>query len=430
MFSLTYNLLLLIGTAVSLPFIVVGALTIKKRQKTLLKRLGIGFLQHGFARKPIWLHAISVGEMLSAVPLAQSIKNRFPDYPLVVSASTHTGFEIAKKRLAKTCDALFLFPYDLIWSVKRVIKGTDPAVFILFESDIWPNCLFEMKKRGIPTILVNGRVSPGSFKRYAKIAFFMRWVLSNLSWLCMQTQKDADRFAEIGALRERIEVTGNIKFDLPLETMPAAERMKLKKSLGIAHNSTIFLAGSTHTGEEELLVHPLKELKQRFPELMILIVPRHPQRAASIKTVSAEAGLAATLKTTLNNASRSTPPDVIIVDTLGELRKLYAIADVVFVGGSLVKTGGHNPIEPALFKKPILFGPHMHNFEWIANTLVEAKGSIMVHDTNEFLETAAALLSDPSMAKTIGEQAYKVLQANRGALKKTLKVIERLVKDL
>jgi 3-deoxy-D-manno-octulosonic-acid transferase len=349
----------------------------------------------------------------------------------VVSASTHTGLEIAKKRLSKTCDAIFLFPYDFIWSVKKIVNGINPAIFILFESDIWPNFLFETRRRRIPALFVNGRISPRSFKRYKKISFFMAWVLSNFSCLCMQTRKDADRFATIGAPQERMKVTGNIKFDLPTETVPDIERIKLKESLGIAENSKIFLAGSTHTGEEKCLTHPLKELKQRFPDLVILIVPRHPQRAASIKRVLAEAGLSSTLKTALkprSGGAHANHPEIIIVDTLGELRRLYAIADTVFVGGSLIKHGGHNPLEPAMFKKPILFGPHMHNFEWIANTLVRSKGAIMVEDPNDFLKAAARLLAHPKEAKAVGEQAYKVLQKNRGAVEKTLKVIEEEIR--
>ena len=255
----------------------------------------------------------------------------------------------------------------------------------------------------------------------------MRWVLSNLSCLCVQTQKDADRFASIGVRRERMKVTGNIKFDLPTEIVPDIERIKLRESLGIAETSLIFLAGSTHTGEEKLLIQPLKELKQKFPGLVILIVPRHPQRAASIKTLLAEAGLPSTLKTALESRPAGVhinSPGIIIVDTLGELRRLYAIADTVFVGGSLIKHGGHNPIEPAMFKKPILFGPHMHNFEWIANSLVGSKGAVIVEDANDFLKEATHFLADPQAAKTVGEQAYKVLQKNRGSVEKTLKVIE------
>ena len=424
---LLYNFLLVVGMVLSLPITIVSARTFEKRQKTVLKRLGIGFCPNRFSRRPIWLHAISVGEILSAVPLAQSLKSRFPDYPLVVSASTHTGLEIAKKRLSKTCDAIFLFPYDFIWSVKKMINGINPAIFILFESDIWPNFLFETKKRGIPALFVNGRISPHSFKGYKKISFFMAWVLSNFSRLCIQTPKDADRFATIGAPQERMKVTGNIKFDLPIETVPDVERIKLKKSLRVAENSPIFLAGSTHAEEEKLLIHSLKELQQRFPELVILIVPRHPQRAASIKRLLAEEGLSATLKTALKPRSgedHTHSPGIIIVDTLGELRRLYAIADTVLVGGSLIKHGGHNPLEPAMFKKPILFGPHMHNFEWIANTLVRSKGAIMVEDANDFLKEATRLLANPKERKTLGEQAYKILQKNRGALEKTLKVIE------
>jgi 3-deoxy-D-manno-octulosonic-acid transferase len=427
---LLYNFLLVVAMVLSLPMTIVTALIFEKRQKTVLKRLGIGFCPNRFPRRPIWLHAISVGEILSAVPLAQSLKNRFPDHPLVVSASTHTGLEIAKKRLSNICEAIFLFPYDFIWSVKKMIHGIDPAIFILFESDIWPNFLFEMKKRGTPALFVNGRISPRSFKRYKKISFFMARVLSNFSSLCIQTQKDADRFATIGAPQERIKVTGNIKFDLPPEIVPDIERIKLKKSLGIAESSPVLLAGSTHTGEEKLLTPCLKALKQRFPELVILIVPRHPERAASIKRLLGEAGLASTLKTALKPrpGEHNNDPGIIIVDTIGELRRLYAIADTVFVGGSLIKHGGHNPIEPAMFRKPILFGPHMHNFEWIANNLVRSKGAIMVKDITDFLKAAIRFLTDPKEAKTVGEEAYSVLQNNRGALEKTLRVIEEAIK--
>ena len=418
------NVLFLLGGTLVLPFLLVAALTLKKRRVTVMERLGARLNVPGFHKKPIWIHALSVGEVLAAVPLIEKIRSSCLDHPVVFSVSTMTGDEVAKKILKKHVDQIFFFPYDLIWAVRKVIHRVDPALFVLVESDIWPNFFYELKRRGVPSILVNGRLSPRSFAGYKALSFFMRPVFSTMSVICAQCKTDAQRFEAVGAPADRITITGNIKFDHEVRVRSDDEIVRLRQSMKIPSGRRILLAGSTHEGEEAILLDVFAQLRKQFRDLVLLIVPRDPERARAVCQLFASSGWSAGLMTDLKDVSPRVSSEVIVVDAMGMLGQLYALADISFVGGSLVKRGGHNPLEPAAFAKPIIFGPHMTDFAWIADTLIESGGAIEVTGRIDFFEAAAALLTDKVKARQVGEQAMRVFHNNKGAVDRTLEIMQ------
>jgi len=311
--------------------------------------------------------------------------------------------------------------------VRKAIRCICPTLFVLVESDIWPNLIFEMKRHEVPFILASARMSSKSLRGYGRISPFMREVFLNMSSICSQTKTDAKRFVDIGAPPDKVFVTGNIKFDQPLDRPSKEEIRQLRTSMRIKQGANVFLAGSTHHGEEDILLHTFRELKKSFPELVMVLAPRDPARAKGAKRLFQQAELATFLRTDLLNTDHGSSPDVVIVDTLGELRRLYAVADVVFVGKSLVNLGGQNPLEPAALGKAILFGPHMFNFELIARTLIREGGAVEVASEIELLARAHELLGNPARCDALGERAYEVYVRNRGAVDRTLNVLERFL---
>jgi len=427
-----YNLLFLSAGVLALPFFIGSALVLKKRRKTFFKRLGLGTNIPSLPQRPIWIHALSVGEVLASLPLVKAIRTEYPHHPLFFSVSTWSGYETAQTRLEKEAGLIFFLPYDLIWIVRKTICKVDPSIFLLIETDFWPNLLFSLKKRGVPVILINGRLSPRSFRGYRRILFFMKHVFANFSICCMQTEKDMRRMANLGVPLNKMEVTGNVKFDQEVEAVSEIDQERIKESLRISRNQKIFMAGSTHEGEEVMLLNVFVRLRNQFPELTMVIAPRDPNRAPGICRMSEKTGLCVVLKRKIEQGSNNRF-DVIVVDTVGELRRLYSIADLVFIGGSLVRIGGHNPIEAAVFKKPIMFGPYMHNFEEIASLLMNADGAVVVVDEEELWKKGSMLLAESDRAKRMGESAYEVLRRHRGAVKRTQNIIKRFMgneKDL
>ncbi len=409
------------------PFFAIRALRLKQGHVTILKRLYSRVDMPQFPRRPIWIHALSVGEVLSSVMLVAAIKGRYGDRPLVCSVSTQSGYKMATKFLAKEMDFIFFFPYDFVWSVRSLVRRVDPLLFLLVETDLWPNCLHEIGRHGASIILVNGRLSPRSYRNYKRVSFFMKSVLSSISVICAQTEMDAKRFVAIGAREDKVKVTGNLKFDHKLSPLSEEEIREQRASMGIGPRMRVFLGGSTHEGEEKILLNAYTALKKMFSDLVLVVVPRDPTRALSIQQMFAQAGCPAFLKTELDEMDTPCASEAIIVDTMGELRRLYAIADVVFVGKSLVNLGGQNPLEPAAFKKPILFGPHMFNFELVAHMLIQQGGAVRVANEKELLAEVKSLLLDSEHSKAVGMKAYEVLCGNQGAVEKTLDVMQRFL---
>jgi len=421
---LLYNIVFLLGGVLSLPLIIAKVLTSDKRRKTVLNRLGSKAFDGVEREKPVWIHALSVGEVLAAVHLAKKIG---PNRSVLLSVSTLTGHETAKRLLNGSVASIVFFPYDLIWSVRKAIRAVDPSVCVLVESDIWPNFIHEAQRREIPVILANGRISPRSFRGYRRLSFFMKPVFSSISAICAQTETDAKRFIAIGARKDRVKVTGNLKFDCKLMHLSGREISRLRASMGIGPRVSVLLAGSTHEGEEKILLKCFMVLKKSFSDLILVVVPRDPTRAYRIQQMFERAGCPASLKSELDETDGHDAPHAIVVDTMGELRQLYAIADIVFVGKSLVNLGGQNPLEPAAFKKPIIFGPHMFNFELVAEMLIQQGGAVEVANEKELMEQVKSLLLDSTRCETMGMKAYEVLGMNRGAVEKTLNVVERFL---
>ncbi|MGD8512941.1 MAG: 3-deoxy-D-manno-octulosonic acid transferase [Deltaproteobacteria bacterium] len=419
-----YNILFSISIVLALPLIFVMVLTSEKRQKTVVQRLRPEACIRASGARPVWIHALSVGEVLASSSLIKQIKKTYAQRPVVLSVSTLTGHEVAKQRLKGDVDAIFFFPYDLLWSVRKTIGSVNPGIFILVESDIWPNFTYEVKRKHIPFILVNGRVSPRSFSGYMRLSFFMKRVFFNISSICAQTEMDARRFVALGAAPDKVLLTGNIKFDQPLISVSEEEVRALRASMRIGRTARVFVAGSTHEGEESILLRCLEALKRNAPDLVLVVVPRDPGRAGRVQGMFKQAGFIASLRTELGKMDVGFAPEAIIVDTIGELRRLYAIAHVVFVGKSLINLGGQNPLEPAALKKPIVFGPYMFNFAVIAERLVQEGGALQVANEDELLREVGNLLADPERLNTMGNKAYEVFRMNRGAVEETLAVIK------
>jgi 3-deoxy-D-manno-octulosonic-acid transferase len=425
---LAYNVLILAAITLTFPLVFVKILTSPKTKKTVLNRLRLESSRMPCWRQSVWVHALSVGEVLAAVPLIRGLRAVCPHRPLALSVSTLTGHAIAKKVLGGDVDSLFFFPYDLWWSVRRAIRRINPAVLFLVESDIWPNFLFEMKRRQIPTILVNGRISPRSFRGYKRVSFFMSSVFSWVSVICAQSKLDADRFKSIGASSEKIKITGNVKFDQEIDPVSDDQFKKTRDSMKIKPGQKVFLAGSTHEGEESVVLEAFFELKKEYHDLVLVIVPRNPGRSADVCRLVAHLGGTAVLLSG-SEISSAGSAEVIVVDSMGVLGRLYALADIAFVGGSLVRSGGHNPLEPAGRGKAVLFGYDMSDFASIAEMLIESGGAIQVRDGRGLLLAARQVLGDEDKARRMGANALKVFECNRGAVERTLKASEGLFKE-
>lgn len=421
-----YNILLSVGIIFAFPVLILIILLSDKRRKTVLQRLGLMAVPHPVQRSPVWVHALSVGETLSAVPLVKQLKDRFRNRSIVFSTSTKTGFDMANNLLKENADAIFFFPYDFIFSVRHIINRTDPALVVIVETDIWPNFLFEIRKRNIPAVLVNTRLSEKSFSGYSRFSFFMKPVFMKLTKICAQSDEDACRFKNLGLPSDLITITGNIKFDQESDPVSEAEIRHMRQSMNIHLSQKIILAGSTHEGEETILVNVFSRIRKEYNDLVLIIVPRDPDRARSVSRISKSCGLTAVMMSELDETGTDKKTDVIIVNVMGILRKLYAMADIAFVGGSLVNFGGHNPLEPAAFSRPIIFGPHMSDFAQIANMLLKSGGAVMARDADNLYDTVAMFLADSKKAKNMGDQAFKVFCANKGAVERTLGVLEEL----
>ncbi len=420
---LLYNTLFIIAAVLALPLFFVNVLTSPRRRKTCLKRLGFQTLAVSRGDKPVWVHALSVGEVLSSVPLVRTLRKKYPGRPLVFSVSTLTGHSVAEAVLGNDIDALFYFPYDFLWAVRKTIRRVNPFVFFLVESDIWPNCLFEMKRQKRPVVLVNGRISPRSFRRYKRVAIFMRAVFSCFSAICVQSKLDAKRFASIGASPEKICLTGNVKFDQDVGPVPEHDVERMRQKMRVEPRQKILLAGSTHEGEEAALLDVFFRIQKEFGSAVLIIAPRNPDRVRRVRfQVSSFGGTAATLSEL--ESGLCGPAEVVVVDKIGLLNRLYALADIAFVGGSLVKSGGHNPLEPAAFSKPIIFGPDMSDFSSVADMLVESGGAFRVDGGRELFVCIRRLLEDDRWAETMGQRAFDVFQGNKGAVNKTIRAAE------
>lgn len=408
-----YNLVMTVGVILFAPLLFVKVILTPKYRSRSFKRLGFALGEYpkrsGGQGPRIWVHALSVGEVASARKLVQELRSGFPDGIIIFSVSTRSGESFAKKNLTHDVDYFIPFPFDLLFSVKRVVSWVRPDIFVLVETDFWPNFLRELKRRNIPAILVNGRASERSLVRYRMLRWFFRPLFNTFRTLAMQTSQDADSLRQLGVEPARLVVLGNLKYDAALSdsgTMAALDRGALR----IPHQAVVLVAGSTHSGEEEILFNVFQRLASVRTNLFLVMAPRNVERGAELAGMAVRRGLPVSRRS-LDVAEESS---VLILDTLGELSSVYAVCDVAFVGGSLVPQRGHNPLEPALHGKPVLFGPYMEDFAEISRDLLAAGGARQVADEEELFSALSLFLSDPVERERAGRRAQELITAKRG----------------
>jgi len=379
-------------------------------------------------KKRIWVHALSVGEVISAVPFVKALKNQYKELDIVFTASTKTGFDMADqlflKENAALADQLGYFPFDLGYCVKKISRLIDPDAVILVETDLWPNFLYEMKKKRTPVVLINARLSKPSLSGYLFFRKFSSLFFSCLTAIMAQTPLDEKRFQRLGIDKSKICVTGNIKFDQPRQHIDSRHVESMKNRLGIQKETLVFVAGSTHEGEEKILCNVYKRVKKNFSNLLMILAPRDPKRCQAIRSYFLSNDVHTHLLSLMDESKDC--PDVILVDKIGELLKLYAICDVAFIGGSMVRQGGHNPLEPAAFSKPILFGADMSDFSQIAVMLTDHGGAKKVESEQELALGVKTILGNTQVQQNMGLRSFEVFSGNSGAVQKIIKNMEHL----
>ncbi len=369
--------------------------------------------------KNIWLHAVSVGEVMAVGTLLEELKKSYSSYQYIISTVTSMGYTLATEKFGHQCHIIYA-PFDLSWVVRKYIRQIQPVLYVLAETEIWPNLLLALFRRKIPVVLINGRISPKAYRRYHWVRFFLRPVVRPINQICAQSETDKERFIKLGADPEKVCVVGNLKFDVLLQAA------KFPEDLRFNHGSSLLVAGSTHPGEEEILLEMFKALHPQFPSLQLVLAPRHPQRSAQVCELVSKENLQPVKFSETKNGSLAANR-VLVVDTIGNLHWLYSLAQVVFVGKSFRVGGGHNIIEPAFFGKPILVGPMMENFREILETFLRNQAVIQVKDENELLVSLRQLLSDPAAAAALGDRARAVVKNSQGATQKTVDVLSRFL---
>src|SRR5712691_3429635 len=423
-----YSLLTLVVFVVVSPYFVYQAIRYKKYIGSLRQRLGFLPISFNFdGEESIWIHAVSVGEALTARALAADLKARYPRLRLFLSTTTIAGQQVARGRLSDI-DAVFYFPFDWTFTARRTLRLVKPRLFVMMETEIWPNLLRLCRAQGIKTVVINGRISSRSFPRYRLIRPFFARVLADVDRFCMQSEESARRLVALGADPSRVTMTGSLKFDsleLPAPSH-ARPRERVLRFFRVSPARQVVVAGSTMRGEEAALLRAFARVKAGSPSALAILAPRHPARFAEVEHLARAAGFVTTRRSELP-IDAEPRADVVILDSIGELAQIYQVATAVFVGGSLVDQGGHNILEPAMFGKPIVFGPHMQNFQEIADAFVTNGAAMQVQSGRELDEALLTLVTDSVRRARLGAAARALVEANRGAKTKTLAVIADLL---
>lgn len=368
--------------------------------------------------EPVWVHAVSVGEVGAAAPLIRALRERFPFAPVLVTTTTPTGYDTVTRQFGETVQHVY-FPYDLPWIVRRFLRRFKPRMLLLMETELWPNVIHEARAAGIPVVLVNGRMSDQSARRYRWLRGFTGRMLADLTRIATQTAADAARLTSLGAPADRISITGSLKFDVHLPASVFEEGAAIRRDLGI--NRPILMAGSTRPGEEEALLDVRQRLRAQFPTLLLVIAPRHPERFDAIAELCRKTGLVVARRR--GGDACGAEVDVYLVDTMGELLKFYAAADVAFVGGSLAPFGGQNVLEPAALGVPIVTGPHLFNFEEIAAKLRQAGALEIGADAAALAGIIASWLADSDRRDAAGRAGSGIVAINKGATTAVVNVL-------
>lgn len=428
---LFYNFLLILLVTITFPFWLYKVFTKEKHRKGFWEKLGLVTELNsvtGDSRCRIHIHAVSVGEVIAAIPFIKELRQRHPEIRITLSTVTPTGNEVARKRLSEV-DQILYSPFDLPWSVKRFISRIKPDIYISVETELWPNFLREAKRSGARSLIINGRISPDAFKGYRRFRYFMKGVLSNVDLFCMQTDEDAERIRDIGAPASSVTVTGNMKYDQKFIEMNNDAINSKMHFFGINKGDKVIVAGSTHPGEYEVILSSYIECLKEDEKLRLIIVPRHIERTADVERLARTLGLDVKRRTGLGNEEKNNVPykTVIIVDTIGELSTLYSIATVVIIGGSFIPHGGQNPLEAMYYRKPLIFGKHMFNFKQITEEILESGAGLMIEDKDSLKDALQGLLNNNGKQQEMGEKGNKIITRNRGAVERNLAIIEKFV---
>ena len=405
-----YTSVLGLGLILTLPYYLIR---FRKYLPFVRERLGFVDSEHGAST--VWVHAVSVGEVKAVDSLLGGLRGQFPGNRIVVSTTTATGRGLALER--SDPDRVIYFPLDFPSAVRRCLDRIQPNLVVVAETEIWPNFMRECDRRKIPVFMVNGRISDQSYKQYRLARRWLRRVLRKYRVLGMQSEMDANRICSIGAPKDKVVVFGNLKYDLKGSVRDLESMFKAT----LSQMQPLIVAASTAGEEEPLVLEAYRQLQKTQPGLKLLIAPRLPERFAEVEQMLQSNGLIYVRRSALT--ARTEPPDILLLDTIGELTAAFEYATLVFMGGTLVPRGGHNVLEPALFSKPVIFGPHMENFRDIARTFLDARAAIQVADVEGLVHEIRTLLDSPAAAAKMGQNARQLVEDNRGATARFLEAV-------
>jgi 3-deoxy-D-manno-octulosonic-acid transferase len=429
MYALYSLLILILGVIVS-PYLAYQAIRYKKYIGSLGQRMGylpVSFNLDG--EESIWIHAVSVGETMTVRALIADLRRRYPSLRIFLSTTTMAGQQVARRNV-QDVDAVFYLPLDLAFIVRRTLRLVRPRLFVMMETEIWPNLLRQCKRMDVATVMVNGRISSRSYPRYKLARPFFKKVLGDVDRFCMQTEESARRVIDMGADPAKVVMTGSLKFDsldIPgTSTLDGRGQNRVLRYFRMNSGRPVIVAGSTMREEEQLVLQAFRRIKASAANPLLILAPRHPERFAEVAQLARDQAFVTAKRTDLL-IDAEPRADVVVLDTIGELAQVYQIATAVFVGGSLVDTGGHNILEPAVYGKPIVFGPHMHNFKEIAEAFIAQDAAVQVTSGRGLEEALLALLTDPVRRARLGAAARALVESNRGAKDKSLAVIAQLL---
>ena len=427
-----FDSIYLTASVLGAPYILFKMLTSERHRSGLYQRFGI--VSERTTKKPgIWIHGASVGEIITAKSIVDKIDREFPEWETFISTTTNTGYSVAKQNFSGK--PIFYFPVDLSWITRKVLRRIRPSCIILIELEIWPNFLVSVYEENIPLIIVNGRISNKSFKAYRIISrisgVFYNSLTNKMNTYCARTELDAQRFRDLGISSEQVFVTGTMKYDNIPTCINENSKNELADLFRIKDNDLVLIGGSTHEGEEEILLRIFERLSKTYPNLRLIIAPRHIERTRDVSRLIEKKGFVPVLKTAVDSSNygwQNSKKEIILIDTVGDLEKIYALSDYVFVGKSLVPSGGQNMMEPAGLGKPVVFGPHVFNFKEEVDMLLRNDAAKMVETEDELCEAIEFFIKNPEAAKEMGLRAQGVVNEKRGATEKNMDIIREILK--
>lgn len=378
-------------------------------------------------KRRIWVHASSVGEAGAAISIVNSLVSSHPESIIIFSTATRHGKEIAEKKLDRKTSRCIYAPLDFIYVVRKALNLLKPDIIVFLETEIWPNWLYEANRRGIKTVMVNGRISVRSINSYKKIRFLTKIVLSKMDAFSMISEEDAERICFMGAPRERVKVNGNAKYDPLIKRAVPGVKEKVMNLFNLTPGDQVFIAGSTRSAEEEMVLDVYEEIRTHSPDIKLIIAPRHVERSNLVETLVTDRGINCQLRTELDAEKKIRNAPVVIMNTIGELQDVYSAATVVFCGGSLVPKGGHNVLEAGIWGKPVLFGPSMEDFRDAGELLIKSGGGIQIQNSREMADTITDLLRDSEKMEKMGEAARQAILSNMGSAEKHAAVIRDIL---